>query len=94
MLLDAGWEGRRELTMLCGGEPLPQSLADQLLTRGKALWNMYGPTETTVWSTAFNGRTRRCAKGEILLGWGEGRGQGLITPIPSLQIPLMLPIVL
>lgn len=36
---------------LCGGEPLPLDLVEQLLPRVKELWNMYGPTETTVWST-------------------------------------------
>ncbi len=50
MLLAAGWPGRPELTILCGGEALPRDLAHALLPRCKALWNMYGPTETTVWS--------------------------------------------
>ncbi len=52
MLLAAGWRGAPELTLLCGGEALPRDLADELLSRGKALWNLYGPTETTIWSTA------------------------------------------
>ena len=30
------------LTMLCGGEALPRDLADRLLGKGKALWNLYG----------------------------------------------------
>ncbi|MBW4483047.1 MAG: amino acid adenylation domain-containing protein [Tildeniella torsiva UHER 1998/13D] len=51
MLLSAGWSGKADLTLLSGGEALPSDLADQLLTKGKALWNLYGPTETTVWST-------------------------------------------
>jgi amino acid adenylation domain-containing protein len=38
-------------TALTGGEPLPPSLAERLITSGATLWNMYGPTETTVWST-------------------------------------------
>jgi amino acid adenylation domain-containing protein len=53
LLLDAGWTGSPGLTMLCGGEPLPRALADRLLDRGRALWNLYGPTETTVWSSAW-----------------------------------------
>lgn len=48
LLVEAGWE--QKLRMLCGGEALPRKLADQLLARGGALWNMYGPTETTIWS--------------------------------------------
>jgi amino acid adenylation domain-containing protein len=51
MLVDAGWPGQPGLRMLCGGEALPRSLADELLARGGELWNLYGPTETTVWST-------------------------------------------
>ncbi len=51
MLLDSGWKGNPNLTVLCGGEALPRALAEQLLSRVKTVWNMYGPTETTVWST-------------------------------------------
>ena len=51
MLLDAGWRAPAGLRALCGGEPLPPSLAERLLAAGVELWNMYGPTETTVWST-------------------------------------------
>lgn len=51
MLMAMGWQGSAQLNILCGGEPLPRDLADQLLPRGKALWNLYGPTETTIWST-------------------------------------------
>ena len=39
--------------MLCGGEALPRALADRLIDKGAALWNVYGPTETTVWSSAW-----------------------------------------
>lgn len=51
MLLSDGWAGHSSLTALCGGEALSRELADVLLPRVRALWNMYGPTETTVWST-------------------------------------------
>jgi amino acid adenylation domain-containing protein len=51
MLVDSGWRGRPGLTALCGGEPLPRELAEELLGRVGSLWNMYGPTETTIWST-------------------------------------------
>ena len=53
LLLAAGWAGDRRLTALCGGETLPRALADELLARCAALWNLYGPTETTVWSAAL-----------------------------------------
>ena len=51
MLLEAGWQGSEHLTILCGGEAFPRNLADRLLDKGSALWNLYGPTETTIWST-------------------------------------------
>ncbi len=51
MLLEAGWKGRSELKILCGGEAFPADLAKQLIPQCGSLWNMYGPTETTIWST-------------------------------------------
>lgn len=53
MLVDAGWQGKPDLKILCGGEALPGDLAAELLKRGAALWNLYGPTETTIWSTLY-----------------------------------------
>jgi amino acid adenylation domain-containing protein len=50
LLLEAGWRGNPQLTMLSGGEALPLELVQPLCARGKQLYNMYGPTETTVWS--------------------------------------------
>jgi thioester reductase-like protein len=51
LLLEAGWQGKDDLKILCGGEALATDLAEQLLERGAQLWNLYGPTETTIWST-------------------------------------------
>lgn len=51
LLLEADWRPRQGFRALCGGEPLPQDLAYELLPRVHELWNMYGPTETTIWST-------------------------------------------
>jgi len=51
LLVHTDWPGQRNLNILCGGETLSPSLASELLTRGRGLWNLYGPTETTVWST-------------------------------------------
>ena len=53
LLLEAGWAGKRDLQILCGGEGLPRDLADRLLERGAAVWNLYGPTETTIWSAVW-----------------------------------------
>ncbi|SMP68490.1 amino acid adenylation domain-containing protein [Neorhodopirellula lusitana] len=51
LLIESGWKGKPNLKILCGGEALPPDLANQLIQRGKSVWNMYGPTETTIWST-------------------------------------------
>ena len=53
LLLEAGWSGKRDLKILCGGEALTNDLAEKLLQRGAGLWNVYGPTETTIWSTIY-----------------------------------------
>jgi amino acid adenylation domain-containing protein len=51
MLLAAGWSGIDKLKILCGGEELPQKLAEKLQQNARSVWNMYGPTEATIWST-------------------------------------------
>jgi amino acid adenylation domain-containing protein len=51
MLFDSGWRGQADLVVLCGGEPLPQPLAQRILSSCQTLWNLYGPTESTIWST-------------------------------------------
>ncbi|MEA5602496.1 non-ribosomal peptide synthetase [Nostoc sp. UHCC 0252] len=50
MLVTSGWEKPNTMKILCGGEALDSSLANQLLERGQEVWNLYGPTETTIWS--------------------------------------------
>src|SRR5215213_3103607 len=50
LLLEAQWQGSKQLKLLCGGEALPGELAARLLEHGASLWNLYGPTETTIWS--------------------------------------------
>ena len=51
MLIAAGWQGDKQLKVLCGGEAMPKDLAKWLTQHVGRVWNMYGPTETTVWST-------------------------------------------
>ncbi|CAN5531280.1 hypothetical protein BH20VER3_BH20VER3_02900 [soil metagenome] len=53
MLLAAGWRGDRRLQVLCGGEAVASTLADELLNRCRSVWNLYGPTETTIWSSIY-----------------------------------------
>ena len=52
-LLEAGWKGKDDLKILCGGEALTVDLAKELRKRGTQVWNLYGPTETTIWSTMY-----------------------------------------
>ena len=51
LLRASGWQGKAGLKALVGGEALPPELAQWLVPRVGALWNMYGPTETTIWSS-------------------------------------------
>jgi len=64
LLLGAGWTGAPGFRAYSGGEPLPREIAEGLLPRVGALWNLYGPTETTVWSTA----SRVTNPGRIAIG--------------------------
>jgi amino acid adenylation domain-containing protein len=59
LLASSGWEGKRHLKMVCGGEALSRDLANQLLCLGEELWNCYGPTETTIWSGALRIQTEQ-----------------------------------
>lgn len=51
LLFNAGWKGNANIKVLCGGDYMPQSIAEKLIACSKEAWQMYGPTETTVWST-------------------------------------------
>lgn len=53
MMLEGGWQRRRRLRIICGGDVMPPELAREVLARADLLWNAYGPTETTVIATAF-----------------------------------------
>ena len=66
LLLEAGWQGSSQLKILCGGEALSKQLADQLLEKGSAVWNLYGPTETTIWSTVA--KLDRFDDGQVSIG--------------------------
>jgi amino acid adenylation domain-containing protein len=64
MLLEAGFNAPKGFKILCGGEPLPRDLADDLLATGAQVWNLYGPTETTIWSSA----SRVVGNGPVVIG--------------------------
>ena len=50
VLLETAWQPMSPFVALCGGEALPNNLAQSLISLGIKLWNLYGPTETTIWS--------------------------------------------
>lgn len=53
LLLQSGWNGKRGLRLVSGGDLLTWSLAKSLFERVDALWNVYGPTEATVHCAEF-----------------------------------------
>ena len=65
LLLEAGWDGNPRLKVLCGGEAFPRELANELVKRGKSVWNMYGPTETTIWSATAE---VKASDGPVVIG--------------------------
>lgn len=84
LLLQAGWKGNKNLTILCGGEALPRELAAELLDKCDSLWNMYGPTETTVWST----RTKIESADKINIGRPISNTQILILDKEGQPVPI------
>ncbi|AJQ26211.1 amino acid adenylation domain-containing protein [Pelosinus fermentans] len=84
MLLEAGWDKRTSIKILCGGEALSRQLAQKLLDRSKEVWNMYGPTETTIWSSVSKINLGE----EITIGYPIGNTQFYIVdehlnPVPD-----------
>ena len=85
MMIQSGWDGKPDLKVLCGGEPMPQDLVAPLLDRCGQLWNMYGPTETTVWSAAFQVTD---ADAPILIGKPVGNTQIYILDAEGNEVPV------
>lgn len=51
VLLEAGWQGHKNLRVISCAEALPMDLARTLMASCRELWNYYGPTETTIYAT-------------------------------------------
>ena len=83
-LVEAGWKGHAALTLICGGEALTRELADRLLVRSAALWNVYGPTETTVWSTITQVRP---GPGSVSIGWAIDETTLHVLDEHGLEVP-------
>ena len=88
MLIDSGWEGSEGLKILCGGEALGRELADGLVSRAAAVWNMYGPTETTIWSTMQRVET---GEGSVLIGQPIGNTKVYVLDHAMQPAPLGIP---
>lgn len=88
LLLNANWQGDRQLKLLCGGEALPQDLATELLNQAAALWNLYGPTETTVWSTACQIQPEDCS---IAIGRPIANTQVYLLDAALQPVPIGVP---
>ena len=88
LLIEAGWKGNKDLTVLCGGEALPRDLANQLLDRCKTLLNVYGPTETTIWSTLDCIDSKA---GEIFIGKPIANTQVYVVDRAMNPVPVRIP---
>ncbi|MEL0588738.1 MAG: amino acid adenylation domain-containing protein [Planktothrix rubescens PR222] len=82
ILLSTNWQGKDNLKAICGGESLPQELADRLLEKVGCLWNIYGPTETTVWSATGQIKKNR------ILGYSNIT-ESIGRPIANTQIYIL-----
>ena len=51
ILVLSGWKGNPKLRAVAGGEAFPKELAEDLLSKCKAVWNGYGPTETSIYAS-------------------------------------------
>ena len=83
-----GWKGSDRLKVLCGGEPL-RELAQQLLTRAAAVWNLYGPTETTIWSVVVP--QRGAGDGPVSIGRPIANTQLYVLDSHVQPVPIGVP---
>ncbi|MGD1931245.1 MAG: amino acid adenylation domain-containing protein, partial [Leptolyngbyaceae cyanobacterium] len=91
LLLESGWPGKVNLKLLCGGEALELTLAQQLLNSGAELWNLYGPTETTIWSAALKLEAATLADGFVPIGPPIANTQFQVLDAQQCPVPLGVP---
>lgn len=53
LMCSGGWQGKKNLSLIAGGEGLRTELNEKLLQHNREVWNIYGPTETTIFSTTL-----------------------------------------
>ena len=88
LLLEAEWAGNQQLKILSGGEAISRDLADRLLAKSAAVWNMYGPTETTIWSTVYH---LTGAKPQISIGKPIANTEIYILDAQLQPVPIGIP---
>jgi acyl-CoA synthetase (AMP-forming)/AMP-acid ligase II/acyl carrier protein len=85
MLLESGWKNEEAITILTGGEALPDNLKNELVSLGKGkAWNLYGPTEATIWATACE----LTASSPVTIGKPIGNTQAYILDSHRKMVPL------
>ncbi|ACB52418.1 peptide synthetase [Crocosphaera subtropica ATCC 51142] len=86
LLLASGWEGKKDLTIFCGGEALDPSLGQHLQQKSRAVWNLYGPTETTIWSSVY-----QVTSDKVRLGKPINNTQFYVLDKDYNQVPIGVP---
>jgi thioesterase domain-containing protein/acyl carrier protein len=85
LLIESGWEGERQIKVLCGGEALTSELSGELVRRSESVWNMYGPTEATVWATLSRVEG---AAGDVVIGKPIGNMKAYVLDSRRGIVPL------
>lgn len=95
MLITAGWEGHANMRIMSIGEALTKELAQQLLARGKDLYNAYGPSETTIYTTVKklegNRLATRMDTGYETIGYPMKNAQVYILDQAQQIVPIGVP---
>ncbi len=95
MLMTAGWHGHSKMRMMSIGEALTKELAQQLLARGKDLYNAYGPSETTIYTTVKKLTGDRLATrmetGYETIGYPMKNAQVYILDPQQIPVPIGVP---
>ena len=73
LLVDAGWPAMPRFRALVGAEPVPPTLAAELLGHCAEVWNVYGPTEATIWSCVHRIREEDTRGSTVPVGHSAGQ---------------------
>jgi len=85
-LFECGWQGKKNLRVVSGGDKLSVSLASKIMSTCMELWNLYGPTETSV-SSLFHKVNEKDIKNEEI-PIGKPIENALLIVADSMQNPI------